>query len=205
MRAIPAFVISALVFGAEAPVSSPVRVGVIVRNLCRADGAAVREAEDRCAAPLRAAGIEISWINSVEDVTWYGPDVILRAAILPKPKGLRTCVLGAALPFQADGVQIFVAYDNIVLLSRRAGLPVSWVMSAALMHEIGHVLLGSTEHTFAGIMRAKWERSELNQIGWGWLDFAPEERRRMHSRALSLSKLSSPTPSLRSLSTVESK
>jgi hypothetical protein len=193
MRAIPAFVISALALGAEVPVSSPVRVGVIVRNLCAAEGAAVREAEGRCTAPLRAAGVEISWINTIEDVTWHEPDVVLRAAIVSRPKERRACVLGVALPFRADGIQIFVAYDNIVLLSWRAGLPVSCVMAAALMHEIGHVLLGSAEHASAGIMRAEWDRQELNQIGWGLLGFAPEERKRMQSYALSLAKLSRPT------------
>ena len=58
--------------------------GVVVRNFSAAPLYLVQKAEANCQRIYRAAGIRLIWINSVEDVTWEGPDVVFRAVILPE-------------------------------------------------------------------------------------------------------------------------
>src|SRR5215831_10138497 len=84
--------------GTEAdPVEMP-DVGVVVRNFSPAPLEMVQKAEAACQQIYRAAGIRVIWINSVEDVTWEGPDVVFRAVILPQaPPSRALAAFGTAL------------------------------------------------------------------------------------------------------------
>jgi hypothetical protein len=154
--------------------------GVVVRNMSDASAITVQRAEEDCQQICRLAGIQITWVNAVEDVTWQGPDIVLRAAILPQaPVSRRLEVFGTAFPGKWDGIQLYVYHDRIVDLSRRAELPVYLVLSGALTHEIGHMLLRAAEHSVAGVMQCEWSKRELDELGQGLLRFTPEQKRRM--------------------------
>jgi hypothetical protein len=180
----------AMLRGGEMPQAAPVHIGLIVRNLCAAPDEIVRKAEAKCAHVFHAAGIEIKWINSVEDVTWYeSPRIVLRAALLPgAPKSRWITALGGALPNKTDGIQLFIYYERVKVLSTRSDLSYSSILSAALMHELGHML--GAKHAAAGVMRDTWGRRELKELGWDRLQFTKYERNRMRLYATSLAEKS---------------
>ena len=60
---------------------------------------------------------------------------------------------------------MLIYYDRVVGLSRLANLPVDVVLSGALAHEIGHLLLRSPKHSVGGVMRGEWGMRELNAQG----------------------------------------
>jgi hypothetical protein len=49
------------------------------------------------------------------------------------------------------------------------------LLGYVLVHEFVHLLLGSREHSAAGIMRARWRKDDLQQIARGGLTFLPGE------------------------------
>jgi hypothetical protein len=119
----------ARLFGAQLTVAwvclAAGQVGVLVLNLSAVPAGVLTEAESACREIFSRAGIDIQWMNGVGDVTWEGPDVVLRAAILPRaPVRRRMDVFGSALPNAKSGIQMFLFFDRLVSLSRFADLPV---------------------------------------------------------------------------------
>jgi hypothetical protein len=44
-----------------------------------------------------------------------------------------------------------------------AGVDAPRLLGRAIAHELGHLLLGRTQHSESGIMRAAWSRQELQR------------------------------------------
>jgi len=53
---------------------------------------------------------------------------------------------------------------------------VSILLGDALAHEIGHVLLGGTDHAPGGIMKARWGKADFQDAAMGLLAFNSSER-----------------------------
>src|SRR5439155_15351995 len=118
-------------------------VGVLVHNLSDAPTSTVEKAEANCREVFLRAGIRTTWINSAQDVSFKGNDIVLRAVILPQaPASRGVDVFGTALPLKTDGIQVLIYHHRVVELSRTVNLPVSVILSGALLHEIGHMLMG---------------------------------------------------------------
>ena len=91
--------------------------------------------------------------------------------------------LGFALPDAQIGVHATIFYDRIERLTQLVIITVPKMLGHVMAHEIGHVLLGSTEHSSAGIMKARWDRSDFQYSQAGYMDFTREQRRVMRERA----------------------
>jgi len=162
---------------AQAYAAKMPNVGVVVRNLGAAPKDVVQKAEAACQQVYRAAGIRVTWINSVEDVTWEGPDIVVRAVILPKaPPSRAPGAFGTAL---RDRQELLLYQDRIVQFGKIVDLPAHLMLSVALVHEIGHLLLDSDDHTPSGIMRGEWDQDDLNIIRRGQAHFTSDQIRRI--------------------------
>jgi hypothetical protein len=53
-----------------------------------------------------------------------------------------------------------------------------------MAHEIGHVLLGTTEHSPDGIMKARWGKLDYQRAAMGFLEFTPSQRAAIRERLL---------------------
>ncbi len=154
-------------------------IGILVRNLSAAPAELVQKAEAECQRIYHSAGIRIAWMNSLENVTWRGPEVVLQVVILPQaPPSRAMGAFGTALRGRREAL---IYHDRVVLGGKLADLSVQSVLSVALMHEIGHLLLDSDEHSPFGIMRAEWDRRDLNAIGQGLLRFTSDQSRLMNA------------------------
>jgi len=148
-------------------------VGVVVRNLSAAAPDIVDRAESACQEVYRAAGIRVTWHNSVDPVTWQGPDIVLRAVILPQaPLSRSTAAFGTALRQRQE---LLLYYDRITRFGKIVNLPEHIMLSIALVHEIGHLLLDSDNHASSGIMRGEWGQDDLNAIRQGQLHFTSDQ------------------------------
>ena len=94
-----------------------------------------------------------------------------------RPEGPSGADLGYALPFAREGVHATVYFDRVERLyfSSTAVPGIRALLGAAMAHEIGHVLLGSTEHSAHGIMKARWGPAEFRLLACGRLQFAPAD------------------------------
>lgn len=55
------------------------------------------------------------------------------------------------------------------------------ILSCAIAHEIGHLLLGSNSHSISGVMCAHWERKHIQQALMGAMRFSSGEARLMQA------------------------
>jgi hypothetical protein len=83
--------------------------------------------------------------------------------------------LGYSLPDARFGVNATVFYDRIETVSKMGDVSLSAMLGHAIAHEIGHVLLGTTDHSPSGIMKARWVRADFRQAGMGLMQFTARE------------------------------
>jgi hypothetical protein len=69
------------------------------------------------------------------------------------------------------------ANDNAVRPANK-----SQILGHAIAHEIGHVLLRQEFHSRAGLMRAVWDREDLQGMTEGSLGFSLDEARELRAR-----------------------
>ena len=81
--------------------------------------------------------------------------------------------LGYSMPYAQTGTRIHVLVD-------RLHLPVSKPLGGALLghvlaHELAHVLEGFTHHSEAGVMKARWDNGDLEQMTRRPLSFSAQD------------------------------
>ena len=154
--------------------------------------AARRHAE----AIFRRANITISWIDcrtSGRDAldilptcrTDLRPDeVMLRIMPGGGPTVDRITSLGFSLVNREDAHAAWLSSvftNRVAALASQAGIDPTLLLGRAIAHEVGHLLIGSTDHARAGLMRAFWSHAELTHgSGSEWV-FLENEARAMRS------------------------
>jgi len=85
--------------------------------------------------------------------------------IAPQTSG-RMVALGTSLLDleQRAGVLMTVDAVPIRAIAEQTSTDVSILLGRAIAHEIGHLLLGSSRHAGAGLMRAFWSQEELQGL-----------------------------------------
>jgi hypothetical protein len=83
---------------------------------------------------------------------------------------------------QHEGVLGTVFADRVEALATTSGVDRAELLGRALAHEIGHLLLGTTQHAPFGLMRATWTLAELRRaLPLDWV-FSREQGAAMRRR-----------------------
>ena len=80
--------------------------------------------------------------------------------------------LGVSMLGSQNGVNITIFEDRVENLCTSSALNLSMFLGHVIAHELGHVLLESTEHAATGIMRARWGKADFAQASMGHLRFS---------------------------------
>jgi hypothetical protein len=142
---------------------------------------------------FRAARIHISWeCPSTESPEDQGTDMTSAAFQKPDMRGFlvvrlttRTSAnvspgaLGYALPFAHTGAHVLIFYDRVEAIAHSVNEPTYVIFGHALAHEIGHVLLGSSEHADGGLMQARYTPEAWRLASLGPLAFTRKQAERM--------------------------
>jgi hypothetical protein len=73
--------------------------------------------------------------------------------------------MATASPFASGGMRIRVFWDRILDAHPADGSSVQRsLLGHVLAHEIGHILIGSKEHSPSGLMKANWTTFELSSM-----------------------------------------
>lgn len=85
--------------------------------------------------------------------------------------------LGYALPSVWQGAHVTIYFDRVEkLFFRTKGMPrIGSLVGGVMAHEIGHILLGSAEHSPQGVMKAHWGLEEFRLLSCKKLHFTPED------------------------------
>ncbi len=90
--------------------------------------------------------------------------------------------LGISFPDAQTGVHATVFCDRIERVSKTGDVALSTMLGHAMAHELGHALLGNTEHSPAGIMKARWGKADYQRAGMGLMTFGAQEREAIQKR-----------------------
>ena len=87
--------------------------------------------------------------------------------------------LGYAVAGTEGGGLATVFYDRVEARAKGENLP--RVLRYAIAHEIGHILLGQSSHSPAGLMQANWSEKELKPAHRDRMQFTPEQAERIRT------------------------
>ena len=153
-----------------------------------------RTASELASRVLEAAGIGVSWLQC-----WSGdhgqesPSAdcgrpLTRSDVIVRP--IRAADFNAARNPESLGFSLVdvekgagtlatVYTDRVAVLARKAGVDSGALLGWAMAHEIGHLLLGTSEHAARGLMRERWSLAEVQRHQrQDWL-FSVDESRTM--------------------------
>lgn len=92
------------------------------------------------------------------------------------PPDFQPETLAYATPYEGQHIRIF--YDRMRTANPSARF---YLLAHVLVHEISHLLEGTSWHSDHGIMKAKWTGDDLAQMRHGPLRFTDEDIRLIHS------------------------
>ena len=136
---------------------------------------------------LRGAGVPTEWHTGSAEAAYSERRSCLTLSVIGRAsRDVSPEALGFALPNTHGGPEITMFYDRIERLEMRAvssAASVPQILGYAMAHEIGHVLLGSRQHSSEGIMKGGWSEAEFEQLAKGWLGFTPQESATLRANA----------------------
>jgi len=150
-------------------------------------------------AIFRLAGVDAAWVDCPLSGAQLGSfpacqqrmggaDFALRilSAAMTQKAPARVEALGFALPCPEDltGCYAEVFYQRITDQVSSAEISAHQLLGHAMVHEIGHLLLGPNSHSRDGIMRPEWNPNDLRVIARASLRFTPEQVERLRAACL---------------------
>ena len=136
----------------------------------------------RAAEIFARAEVEIGWVHCPARCGRApSPDqLILRMTRSPATAfGVGSSLID---PVLQAGRLATVYVDQVDAMARRSNTDRVAILSRAIAHEIGHLLLGSTEHTRSGLMRGVWTAEELRRNHVEDWQFSPLQRTLLRAR-----------------------
>ena len=95
---------------------------------------------------------------------------------------------------QHTGALATVYVDRVASLAQESGVDGSLLLGRAIAHEIGHLLIGTNQHSTSGVMRARWSRRDLRRGRPDQWRFTREEMMAMRERVEAGSMISKNGP-----------
>ncbi len=165
-------------------VSPELNINVLTFSYVRGIPATVARAEIETSRIFRKIGVVLRWVDCLPGGAHVGNAA---CGLPPDPTTLTLHIHrwfsrtgGMTLADSDLGYAILaadragVAYEGVARMASSSA-DQAQVLGAVMAHEIGHLLLGSTQHAETGIMRAVWEVKDMDGIGRGNLRFtAPQ-------------------------------
>jgi hypothetical protein len=157
-------------------------VAVRTYNYGAVSGEQLARAKSEAAHIFRRAGISLEWIEcrvpggegaACTEPLLAGRDLMLRLVDRVPAHGERVVALGESMldREQRGGVLMTIDVFPVRTVAGHAATAIPTLLGRAIAHEIGHLLLGSAEHSRFGLMRAMWSQDELRGLKpahWGF-------------------------------------
>jgi hypothetical protein len=199
MRALQALIALCILTASGAEAQS--KLTVRVYNYTQSSGNTLAQAESIAHGIFLKSGIETEWIHCpterIEEDRYpacrkpRGPwDVILHVVPLSmEPRTLGSDAFGFALPGSGaePSMHAYVFFHRtevVAMESHRSSHPVSLpaLLAYVIVHEVGHLVLGPNKHSARGIMRARWQAKDLQEMEIGLVGFLPEQAKTLRSK-----------------------
>jgi hypothetical protein len=148
------------------------RVAVTARlyNTARVPAAVADTALAVASRAMVASHIDITWHNCAVSSacgTVPGPRELVIRLVRSRdlPREPAALVLGEAFidTNARDAVLATIYVDRVERMAELSETDGTLLLGRAIAHEVGHLLLGTTAHSSAGLMRAKWSSGDIRR------------------------------------------
>lgn len=185
-----------LLFGQRAlagPEARPdkIRLTVSVFNDAHVPPAVLLAAATRAQTVFGKAGVSLTWLDCGTPGHWHSElgclDVAfpghLSVRLVPGKQTRSDDIFGQSfLNEQGEGNYINVYVRPLSTAKALEVLQEGDLLGYVVAHELGHLLLGKSSHSDAGLMRARWEVWDLREAARGNLSFSASETERIRVR-----------------------
>jgi hypothetical protein len=174
-----------------APRQRIIRLKVSVFNDAQIPTSVLTEAEARAQVVFEQAGVELTWLDCGTPGNWHQglgceemafPTHLSVRLVTSRKTGSDDIFGQSFLNQQGEGNYAKVYLTPLSSAKARELIPEGDLLGYVVVHEIGHLLLGKNSHSADGLMRAKWEVSELREAARGKLLFTSSESEQMRAR-----------------------
>jgi hypothetical protein len=152
----------------------------------------IRTAQDVAGEILEAAGVQARWRECWKDVgvargamrlcddTLKPTEVIVRIVTDRSDHHNNLMALGYSLVVAKSGAATLATVfgNRVTHVAQRLHFDRAILLGRAIAHEVGHLLLGTSDHGTDGLMRAHWSDAALRGHDDGWR-FSPQEADRI--------------------------
>jgi hypothetical protein len=190
---------SALAFGQSLPPSNAERnlqITVRVDNRVHVPPDELARAEMVATQILRLAGVRAVWLDCSTTVATGQRQPLCDRP--PEPTDLfldfdeeiqswspnmRENTLGFALIPGGDrqGDRAYISSPHVHKTATRFATSSAMILGLAAAHEIGHLLMGSSDHSPSGIMRAGWDVEDIRRAAQGDLQFTNDQVKKLRA------------------------
>jgi len=146
---------------------------------------------------FQKVGVDILWLDCRISPAQLSPDPACRHLLGPaeivltvSPQAAHLGLRGGACGFayQSEEVEFNkyaeVYYDCVEKVAHGGTIAPHQILGYVIAHEIGHLLLNDRDHSFLGIMRASWNRQDLEDAARGVLSFTKLEAHSIQANAI---------------------
>jgi hypothetical protein len=168
---------------------NPQAITVAIHDQAGVPHETLQEAERVAAGIFEQAGIRLEWLDCrtspasariAQRCQEAEYPRSLHLTVLSRSRGLSGGTMGISfLSSAGEGSYADIFFEPATEVPGAENHDLGLLLGHAAAHELGHLLLGSNSHSVQGLMRARWENSELLQIRGGKLLFSESEARRM--------------------------
>ena len=171
-----------------------VSVAVRTYNYAALPAETLTDAKAEAQNIFRRAGIRVVWIDcrvrsagdgaACTEPLSAGRELMLRLVDRAPAEGERIATLGESMLDRERQAGVLMTVDLLPVrkIADRTSTSTPTLLGRAFAHEIGHMLLGSTEHSRLGLMRALWSHDELRGLRPAHWGFSPREAARMRQK-----------------------
>jgi len=157
------------------------------------------QAESKATAILNQVGLEVSWVDcpltraefqsypgcqGLLGTTDFAVKVLTAGEAERFPSHHEALGRALACPRNQPGCSAYIFYRNVLEVAGDGVADKSQVLGHAMVHEIGHLLLGPNSHTASGIMRGRWDKEDLQTIAKGHLAFSEQQAQHIREEIL---------------------
>jgi hypothetical protein len=161
------------------PEAAPPDVHVVVINSALLDGETLSTALKEAGRILRNAGLTVVWGTSpsavMTQLEGFRMPLILRITGVPAKGFGGRDLLGYSVPDDEGSVYATVFRDRLAALPLPESNSKTVLLGAVVAHELGHLLLGKSDHSRDGLMTCPWKATQLRLAAVGLLYFSTAE------------------------------
>lgn len=164
--------------------TNPVLLPVVVFDYASVPAQWLSWARDAMSRIYRDIGVEIAWREPQADAR-TGVIILIVPETPTIQKGVPDAVIGYSSGAADDRRRVaYVLYGRLdrFRLEQVPQINRGNMLGALMAHEVGHLLLPVDSHSSSGLMRARWNRGELELAQHGRLRFTADQARLIRAK-----------------------